>query len=240
MAEVHYPVFKAVGEDALLVELEPEISLEVNRRVRQLALAIEQARVPGVGEVIPAYRSLMVYFDPAQCRLAELEAVVVNCELAAERGEATQPRLFRIPTVYGGTHGPDLEHIAATANCTAAEVIERFASQRYSVYCLGFLCSLAYLGGVPPSIQLPRRTTPRTLVAAGSVGIAGGQAVVLPIDMPSGFHYLGRTQVTMYDPARMPPTAIRPGDVVEFPAVTEEESKHWSGCWLGDCLVERT
>jgi inhibitor of KinA len=237
MTRSQYPLLKPVGENALLIEFEPEINLEVNRRVRQLAFALEEAALPGIGEIIPAYRSLMVYFDPAQLTLPLLQASIEACQSSAESVELPTPRLFRVPTVYGGEHGPDLEQIATATNTTPDEVIEQFAKQQFSIYCLGYLCSLPYLGGLPESLNLPRRAAPRTRVPAGSVGIAGGQAVVLPTEMPSGFHYLGRTPVAFYDPVRMPPTAIRPGDLVEFPAVSAAEATQSSGRWLGDCLA---
>jgi inhibitor of KinA len=237
MPGLQYPLLKPVGEDALLVEFEPEISLDINRRVRRLAFAIEEAALPGIVEIIPAYRSLMVYFDPAQWMLTLLQASIEACQNSAESIELPAPRLFRVPTVYGGEHGPDLEQIATAAKTTPDKVIEQFAMQQFSIYCLGFLCSLPYLGIVPQSLHLPRRAAPRTRVPAGSVGIAGGQAVVLPSEMPSGFHYIGRTPVKCYDAARMPPTAIRPGDLVEFPAVSVAQATQWSDCWLGDCLA---
>jgi KipI family sensor histidine kinase inhibitor len=237
MVVTQYPLIKPVGEDALLVEFEPQISLEVNRRVRQLAFTLEEASLPGISEIIPAYRSLIVYYDPSQLKLTSLHSSVDASLKEAESVELPAPRLFRVPTVYGHEHGPDLQHVAATKNVAADDLIEQFTKQPFTVYCLGFLCSLPYLGGIPESLHVPRRAAPRTRVPAGSVGIAGGQAVVLPTEMPSGFHYIGRTPVTFYDPARMPPTAIRPGDLVEFPTVTAAEAQPWSGRWLGDCLA---
>jgi inhibitor of KinA len=228
------PVLTPAGEDALLVEYAPEIRLEVNRQVRRLAFALEQANVEGVAEIVPAYRSLMVYFDPARLELARLEEIV---RFHADRADSIvlpAPRLFRIPTVYGGPYGPDLEAVAEAAGIPAAEVVRIFAAGRYPVYCLGFLCSLAYLGDLPAPLRLPRRATPRTRVPAGSVGVAGGQAVILPVDQPSGFHYLGRTFVTVYDPRHSPPTPIRPGDWVECPAVAEAEARRAEGVFLGE------
>lgn len=233
-----FPTLTPVGEDGLLVEYEPVISVKVNRSVRQLAFALEQRALPGVTEIIPAYRSLMVYFDPTELELDALRAEVNRCAREADRVELPAPRLFRIPTVYGAGHGPDLERVAATARLSPGRVIELFSTQRYPVYCLGFLCGLAYMGGVPEPLRLPRLTTPRTRLPAGSVGFAAGQAVVLPIDQPSGWHYIGRTFVTMYDPTHSPPTPIRPGDLVECPSVSESEAKRWVKRPLGDCLVE--
>lgn len=222
----------------MLVEYEPEISLGINRKVRQLAFALEQDPVPGVSEVIPAYRSLMVYFDPDEVSLPSVRTWIERRSRQLRDVELPAPRLFVIPTVYGGSHGSDLERVAATTSMTTEQVVKLFSAQRYPVYCLGFLCCLAYMGGVPEPLRLPRLATPRTWLPAGSVGFAGAQAVVLPIDQPSGFHYIGRTFVTMYDPRHSPPTPIRPGDLVECRGVSEEEAKRWEHRSLGDCLVE--
>ncbi|MCC7086648.1 MAG: 5-oxoprolinase subunit PxpB [Pirellulales bacterium] len=234
MTETQIPTLKPVGENALLVEFEPEISVEVNLRVRRLVFALEQAKLPGVAEIIPAYRSLIVYFDVKRSDLSDLMSAVHSCQFDAQAIELPQPRLFQIPTVYGGKDGPDLWQVATEVQRSPDDVVTLFSTRKYPVYCLGFLCSLPYLGGVPRPLNVPRRSTPRMRVPAGSVGIAGRQAVVLPIEMPSGFHYLGRTRMSIYDPARIPPTAIRPGDLVEFPAVSGDEAEQWSGRWL-DC-----
>ncbi len=237
MSSAPYPVLTPVGEGALLVEYEPEINLRVNSQVRRLAFALQQTSANGISEIIPAYRSLMIYFDTNQLKLNDLLTIVENSERQSSEITLPPPRLFRIPTVYDKTYGPDLQHVAAVTSQTPDEIVEKFSTQQYPIYCLGFLCSLAYLGDIPEQLHLPRRATPRTLVAAGSVGIAGGQAVALPIDMPSGFHYLGRTFVTLYDPARMPPTEFQPGDFIEFPAVSAAKAKTFASRWLGECLV---
>lgn len=206
--------------------------------VRQLAHGLEQDAIGGVTEIIPAYRSLMVYFDPQQIELGTMKERIEHKTRHLRGIELPVPRLFRIPTVYSAKYGPDLERVATTADRTMDDVIQLFSTQRYAVYCLGFLCCLAYMGGVPEPLRLPRLTTPRTWLPAGSVGFALAQAVVLPIDQPSGFHYIGRTFVTMYDPTKSPPTPIRPGDFVECPAASEQEALRWANRPLGDCLVE--
>jgi len=233
-----FPILTPVGEDALLVEYEPEISLEVNRKVRLLAHSLERETVAGISEIIPAYRSLMIYFHPQQAGLAEVRAAIEHRAKNSRNVELPPARVFRVPVVYGGTYGPDLARVATTTRMREQEVTRLFSTQRYPVYCLGFLCCLANLGGVPEKLRLPRLTTPRTWLPAGSVGFAGAQAVVLPIDQPSGFHYIGRTFVTMYDPSQSPPSPIRPGDIIECPSVSEAEAKRWAGRSLGDCLVE--
>lgn len=231
------PKLLPVGENGVLVEYAAEISLDVNRQVRQLAAALERDPIPGTVEIVPAYRSLLVYFDPWKIPLPVVIAGIGARAAALSQWPMPEERLFRIPTVYGGEHGPDLDRVAEAAGLSPDEAVELFSQQRYPVYCLGFLCCLAYMGGVPTRLQLPRLATPRTFLPAGSVGVANAQAVILPIDQPSGFHYLGRTFVTMYDPQRFPPTPVRAGDWIECPAVSEAEARRCAGRFLGEFQV---
>ena len=229
-----YPLIKAVAEGSILVEYEEEVSLEVNLKARQLALGLEQGSFPGLGEVIPTYRSVMVYFDPFRVDADTVQGFIEQVNANLVEIELPPPRLFRVPTVYGGIHGPDLNRVAEHTSLTPDEVIELFSAQAYPVYCLGFICSLAYLGGVPEDLHVPRLSSPRSFVPGGSVGFAGPQANVLPVDSPSGFNYIGRTFVTVYDPHEFPPTLITPGDYIQCPVVSEQEARLAGGKHLGD------
>jgi len=238
MSKQQQPVIRAVGEDGVLVEFEPRINPAVNRRTRQLAYAIERAQIDGVTEIVTAYRSFLVQYDPMATTSDQL-CKTIRKEAGRPRKMALpKARVFRIPTVYDKKHGPDLNNVAKATRLSTNEVVELFSGQQYPVYCLGFLCSLAYMGGVPKQLQLPRLTTPRTFVPAGSVGFANDQALVLPVGQPSGWHYIGRTFVRMYDPTNDPPTAVRPGDLVQCPSVSEAEALAYEGKSAGDCIVE--
>jgi len=230
------PILRPVAEDCILVEYEEEINPEINKKVRQLAQAIEKHAPPGLNEVIPAYRSLMVFFDPFQIKMETISDLIVHLAEGSVSVDLVWPRLFRIPTVYGGEYGPDLERISRLKNLTPEEVVRLFSSVNYLVYCLGFLCSLAYLGGVPAILDVSRLTSPRPFVPVGSVGYSGRQANILPIDQPSGFNYIGRTFVRVYDPQKFPPTLFRPGDYIQCPPVSEEEAKQAGEKDLGDFI----
>lgn len=220
-----YPIIKMVGEGSVLVEYEAEVSLEVNRKARQLAFGLGQGSYPGLEEVIPTYRSVMVYFDPFQVDVDTVRNFIKEVNVNLVEIELPPPRLFRIPTTYSRPHCPDLDRVAQHSGLTPDEVIRLFSDQAYPVYCLGFICSLAYLGGVPEALHVPRLSTPRPFVPAGSVGFAGPQANILPVDSPSGFNYIGLTFVAVYDPREFPPTLIRPGDYIQCPAVSEGEAR---------------
>lgn len=223
--EERYPIIRPVGEDSILVEYEAEVTLEINLKARQLAFGLEQGSFPGLREVIPTYRSVMVYFDPIRVDDVSVSRFIEHVNANLVDIELPSPRLFRIPAVYGGIHGPDLNRVAEHSGLAPDEVIELFSTRVYPVYCLGFMCALAYMGGVPEALNVPRLSSPRAFLPSGSVGFAGPQANIMPIDSPSGFNYIGRTFVTVYDPHEFPPTLIRPGDYIMCPSVSEQAAR---------------
>jgi KipI family sensor histidine kinase inhibitor len=230
------PRIRPAGDSALLVEFDNRIDPEINRSVRSLALAIESDPLPGINEVLPTFRSLMVMYDPLKIEYRViLEKIKIWMEKAT-RIDLPPARLFRLPTVYGGVHGPDLKQVAETVNLSPEEVIRVFSETRFLVYFIGFICGLAYLGGLPASLRVPRLATPRTLVPAGSVGLAGGQANAIATDQPSGFNYIGRTFITLYDPQVFPPIPFMSGDEVQFIPASEEEALKAQGKEAADFL----
>jgi len=178
----------------------------------------------------------MVTYDPLQIEYPFLAEKIQGCLDRAGRIDLPPKRVFRLPTVYGGSHGPDLERVAEALHFTPEEVVRIFSQTRFLVYFIGFICGLAYLGGVPEKLRVPRLTTPRTLVPGGSVGFAGGQANAIATDQPSGFNYIGRTFVILYDPQVFPPIPFVAGDEVTFPSVSEEEALSAKGRGAEDFL----
>jgi KipI family sensor histidine kinase inhibitor len=209
------PRWHWAGDTLVLVELGAVIDPVVNRRAVALAGAIGAAAVEGVRDVVPAYASVGVHVDPLRFNQDALEAVVARAWDVTGPGDDRAP-VVEIPVCYGGIFGPDLSEVAAFAGCTEAEVVARHSAGRYRVYMLGFLPGFAYLGGVDPSIAMPRRSSPRTAVPAGSVGIAGRQTGVYPCESPGGWRLLGRTPVSMFDPLAARPARLAPGDIVRF------------------------
>jgi KipI family sensor histidine kinase inhibitor len=214
--------FLDAGERCLIVELGDRIDLLVNRRVRALGLAVEQAGLVGVVEAVPTYRSLAIYYDPLRTERLALQRGVeelLDSGQATEGGE--QPRTIEIPTRYGGEHGPDLGFVARHAGLSEREVIRLHAEPLYHVYMVGFTAGFAYLGGLPEQLAVPRLPTPRLRVPAGAVGIGGMQTGVYPVESPGGWRIIGRTFVRLFDPVRQPPASILPGDKVRFVDVRE-------------------
>ena len=208
------------GESMLLVELEATIDPVVNERAIVLAARIRARRARGVRDVAPGYCTVGVHFDPLHTDLAALEhAIQVECsDVEVIDGIAARP-VIEIPVHYGGEGGPDLAAVAEFAGCSEQAVVARHSGLTYRVYMLGFVPGFAYMGRVDPSIAAPRHRVPRERVAAGSVGIAGGQTGVYPVDSPGGWQLIGRTDAVMFDANREQPSLLAPGDLVRFIAM---------------------
>ncbi len=211
------------GESCFFVDFGNRIDRELNARVQGLKGNLEKDPFPGMGELIPTYRSLAVYFDPLKVELSEVKGCLERAlrTPAAETPEANLQ--ISIPVCYGGSYGPDLEKVAESCGISVQEVISRHSGSELYCYMLGFTPGFPYLGGMDPSIATPRLANPRKVIAAGSVGIAGAQTGVYPTDSPGGWQIIGRTPLKLYDPQRRPPTAIQPGMTVKFYPITPKE-----------------
>jgi len=207
------------GDSMLLVELEPSIDPVINERAILLASKVRGRNARGVRDVVPGYCTVGVHFDPLQTDLAALEHAVAADMASIGSVEAVADRApIEIPVEYGGDGGPDLKAVAEFAGCSEAEVVRRHQQGLYRVYMLGFVPGFAYMGRVDPSIAAPRHRVPRERVPAGSVGIAGAQTGVYPIDSPGGWQLIGRTSTVMFEAGRERPSLLGPGDLVRFVA----------------------
>lgn len=201
----------------LLVEFEPAIDPIINARAIALAHRIRDRAASGILDVVPGYCTVGVHFDPLLTDLAALERTIsIDAVRLDEIDQSPDGHAIEIPVVYGGEAGPDLEKVAVFAGCTADEVIARHAARTYRVYMLGFVPGFAYMGRVDASIAAPRHRVPRDRVPAGSVGIAGEQTGVYPVESPGGWQLIGRTTAVLFDPMRSPPNLLAPGGLVRF------------------------
>lgn len=214
MAVYDPPRFLAAGDRAVTVELGDEISPEINGKVRTLALSLTAQRLPGVIDLVPTYRSLLVYYDPLRLPLEDLEARILS--LAGQAAPAAAAKVVEIPVAYGGEYGPDIEFVASYAGLSVEEVAAIHSGTDYLVYMMGFNTGFPYLGGLSPRIAAPRLKAPRTRIPAGSVGIAQQQTGIYPVDSPGGWQIIGRSPVRLFDPQREPPVAVEAGDYIRF------------------------
>lgn len=211
---------RLASDTLLLVDFGQRIDPAVNARAIGLAQALAAANVPGVRDVVPAYCSVGVHFDPLLVDLPALEArISAEGQRITNSGAETSGATIEIPVHYGGAEGPDLALLAEHAGLSPDEVVRLHTGRAYRVYMLGFVPGFAYMGGVDPRIAAPRHRVPRERVLPGSVGIAGEQTGVYPIETPGGWQIIGRTAVRVFDAAREPACLLAPGDLVRFVAV---------------------
>lgn len=208
------------SDSSLLVEFGNTVSEQMRRRVLALFHALLARRDPRIRNLHPGYASLLIDFDPLQLSHDQLAAHVQNLVVAETGVNAGSSRTVEIPVCYDAEFGPDLGDVAAHNKISIEEVIRLYASARYLVYFLGFSPGFAYMGGLPAALRTPRLATPRTRVAAGSVGIAGEQTGVYPISSAGGWRLIGRTPARMFDSTANPPTRLQPGDMVRFMPIT--------------------
>lgn len=211
------PRFLDAGECALVVEFGSTIEPRLNEAVLALDAALAGERLAGIVECVPTYRSLMIHYDPLVISREELAAHIEAQTIGAHGGRTR--RLWTLPACYDEEFGEDLGFVADRQKLTKAEVVRLHSTARYRIYMFGFAPGLAYLGGVPPELSIPRRTSPRDMVPANSLIIAGGQAVIFTVAMPSGWYILGRTPERLFAPEREPVFLGAPGDEITFDPV---------------------
>jgi len=208
------PGLRLAGDSAFLIELEAVIDPAVSAKAIAIASALLGANVAGVRDVVTAYRSVAVFFDPLVTDADVLRSAMT--EACRATPQVTSGASIDVPVSYGGEDGPDLESLSVWAQMAPDAVIERHASATYRVFMLGFLPGFAYMGSVDTAIAAPRHATPRTRVPAGSVGIAGRQTGIYPCESPGGWQVIGRTRTPVFDPSRQPASLFAPGDSVRF------------------------
>ena len=211
--------FQPLGDCGIRIQFGDEISPAINARIRRFGAALDAAPLDGVTEWVCGYAVVTVYYRPWMIGYEDLCAALRQRVIEAEAtlSEADlEERVVEIPVCYGGEFGPDLEEVAAWHGLTAEQVIRRHCRPLYRVYFLGFLPGFAYLGGLPASLETPRRAGPRLRVPAGAVGIAGNQTGVYPLETPGGWQIIGQTPLRLYDPRRDAPALLSAGDRVRF------------------------
>lgn len=212
------PVFAPLGDGAIMVTLSETASREVTRQVHAAASAVRSGNVPDVLDVVPAYASFAVHYDPISTDAVQLETRlrdIVAASLSSKEPVGANT-LVTIPVRYDG---PDLDMVARETGLTRDDVIARHHATEYSVYMIGFAPGFAYLGDLDPALHLPRREAPRTRVPPGSVAIAGSQTAVYPLETPGGWHLIGTTTLRMFDALRDPPSLLKAGDRARFERV---------------------
>ncbi|AOM78682.1 5-oxoprolinase subunit PxpB [Pedobacter steynii] len=215
-----------LGDAAIVIQLGNQISPLINGRVRAVCAYLDEYSFEGFIEYVPAFTTVTIYYEPWIINYNKLLPLLQ--ELASEvleQQEVPAGTLLEIPVLYGGEWGPDLDFVASHNKMTAAEVIALHTAPDYLVYMIGFAPGFPYLGGMNELISAPRKDNPRSKIPAGSVGIAGQQTGIYPIETPGGWQIIGRSPINLFDLNSAVPALLKAGDRVRFSAISETEFK---------------
>ena len=208
------PRYLYAGESALTIEFGDSADPALLAKVLALDAALATSPIDGIVETVPTYRSLMVHFDPRLLGTRDLIARLEALDLA--EAPPRQPRHWRIPACWDAPFSEDLDEVASLLDLPPDKVADLHAEARYTVVMYGFAPGFVFLAGLPDTLEVPRRQTPRPPAPPGALTIANGQALVASIAMPTGWYMLGRTPARTFDPARDPAFPIAVGDTVAF------------------------
>ncbi|MGL5756462.1 MAG: 5-oxoprolinase subunit PxpB [Paraclostridium sp.] len=212
------------GDKSIVVEFGDIIDETINRKVINLMKNIEVSNLTSViDEMIPTYRSLMINYNPLKIEYDDFVLEIKKLEKKIKTTDKLEKNIIEIPVLYGGEFGPDIENVASHNNLSIKEVIDIHSKCEYLVYMLGFTPGFTYLGGMDDKIETPRLKSPRVKIPAGSVGIAGKQTGVYPIDSPGGWQLIGRTPIKLYDINKERPILLSAGDYVKFVPINKTE-----------------
>ncbi|KMK91114.1 5-oxoprolinase subunit PxpB [Rossellomorea marisflavi] len=222
---------RPLGDHALVIEAGSSIDHATHVKVRSICSAIEEADSAWITDIVPAFTTVTLHYDPMKLEHPDrlpYETVMNRIHTILSSippGAEEEPRTIEIPVCYGGDFGPDLESVAEWNDLTPEKVIELHSGSPYLVHMIGFFPGFPYLGGMSEEIATPRRKEPRLRVPRGSVGIAGSQTGIYPLESPGGWQLIGRTPVALFDTQACPPGILQAGDRLRFKPITPQEYK---------------
>lgn len=227
---------KPFGDNAVVIHGGDEINLQTQNLVQSICEIFERQHEEWLIEYVPAYTSVTLFYDIYKAfKLAKkheppFETVSRRIHELLSSYTAEQKirqRVIEIPVCYGGTFGPDLSYVAEHNGLTPEEVIDIHSNGDYTVYMIGFAPGFPFVGGMPEKIATPRRKTPRLKIPPRTVGIAGKQTGIYPIETPGGWQLIGRTPIELFYPGQEPPALLQAGDKIQFKPISLKEYKQW-------------
>ncbi len=221
-------IYSPLGDDAILLEVGHKLTKETTNTVRSITRLIEEASIDPVIEVIPAFTTVTVLYDVSTtCRYENIKGLLEKVLVEMTELDQIEQRTIEIPVCYGGEYGPDLEFVAIHNELTVEEVITIHSAGTYEVNMIGFAPGFPFIGGMSEKIAAPRRSTPRLRIPERSVGIAGLQTGVYPIETPGGWQLIGRTPIDLFLPHEELPSLLQAGDRIVFKPISEREYTRW-------------
>jgi len=225
---IMHPQIFPLSETAITIEWGNRMDENVHQQVLHLDYLIRQKPFPGFVETVPAYTTLTIFYQPELLAIAHNGPFVWiknHVEKFMRKVSGILPvtkNVVSIPVCYDEVFGYDLDAVAAARGISKETLIALHQQKEYNVYMMGFLPGFAYMGALDDAIATPRKPTPRALVEAGSVGIAGHQTGIYPLPSPGGWQIIGRTPCNLFDSAKTNPFLLKTGDTVQFYAISKE------------------
>lgn len=209
-----------LSESAVIIAFEQILDERINHWVAHIANQLNAEPFSGFIELVPAYASLAVYFNPVITRKLGKSIVDFLYEKLSKLLKDNHliehhfnNNVVEIPVIYDGE---DLSYVCNQTGLSKNELIKLHTEPLYRVYMLGFLPGFAYLGGMNKRLAVPRRDSPRLKVAAGSVGVAGEQTGVYPVESPGGWQLIGQTAIELFSTSEIQVSLLKQGDYVRF------------------------
>lgn len=216
-----------INETSALIQFGNKIDKNINKKIRIFCAYLDENAFWGLIEYIPYFLGVSVIYNPLKIKGDEpfitvklkLEEILSKLDFSCNYEE----HIVEIPVCYGGEFGPDIKHVAGVNNLTVEEVIKIHSQGEYLVYMIGFAPGFPYLGGLSEKIYTPRRESPRIAIPEGSVGIAGTQTGIYPIETPGGWQIIGKTPLKLFDLNSKDKTLLKCGDIAKFYPISYDE-----------------
>lgn len=231
MIESSYPepIFKIAGDQGLLMEYGDIIAPEINIKIRAMAAQLEIRKPHGVVEFIPTYCSVIIIYDPELTCPDILMPELIAMNRESSNVSIPPPKTIELPVCYDPLFGIDIDYVAEYNHLSVKEVIKIHTTPLYPIYMIGFTPGFPYLGGLSKKLHTPRLASPRTIVAAGSVGIANNQTGIYPMESPGGWQLIGRCPIKLFDPRKATPFLLKAGDFLKFFPISMETYNELKG-----------
>ncbi|MBU1372204.1 MAG: 5-oxoprolinase subunit PxpB [Bacteroidetes bacterium] len=222
-----------ISEKAVSIEFGNQIDEEIRQKISHLNQRILREPFSGFINTVPAYTTLTIFFEPLELLMnATLQGSTclekITFYLSKMKDEFKNQshkdsKIIQIPVCYEDAFGLDLEELSSSYHLDKEKIITLHSEAIYSVYMIGFVPGFPYLGGLNELLKAPRKTAPRKAIPAGSVGIAGMQTGIYPLETPGGWQIIGRTPMKLFDVLQSQPSLLKAGDRIKFEAITKSE-----------------
>ncbi len=233
LTDIH---FFQISENAISIELAGDISEETLAKITWLNQCIKQNPFMGLLSTMPAYTTLTLYFDlvllmnddelKGSTSLDKISGYISALDFETTTHQQVEQPIISIPVCYDDPFGLDMNELTSFYQLKKEEIIALHSSAVYRVFMIGFVPGFPYLGGLSAKLTAPRKQQPRPTIQAGSVGIAGQQTGIYPLETPGGWQIIGRTPLKLFDAASQQPSLLKAGDQIKFEAISLTEFEH--------------